>query len=337
MNNTMIKGLCLVLSIATSVLSATLTTKFMFGIGSDMGSPMLMAALGLLLDLSKCATPLFIFVLWAKRKYLSTLFAVALSLTLSVVSFSASVAALESGVTASQQNSVSYQRIESQLSDYRTQVVELRQLAESQRKAQQITKSQQTLAQIPTLLTRIDELSAQQSQLSVGDSIVSKYGMIISYIASAVLELLSWLFVCVTSAYYQEKRTHTQCCAVEHTQPIMDVQTPDSANIAVNSPSQLSAVVTHSNAVNDACLGTECDECDSECVLPAVIGYDIPQCHAQMYLDIKNAVLAKTVKPNQRGINQSFRGAGRKLMNQVLEDLKDVGFLKPYRNGYTYA
>ncbi|MGQ5486894.1 hypothetical protein ACUHZR_18735 [Photobacterium damselae subsp. piscicida] len=333
----MIKGLCLVLSIATSALSATLTTKFMFGIGSDMGSPMLMAALGLLLDLSKCATPLFIFVLWSKRKYLSTLFAVALSLTLSVVSFSASVAALESGVTASQQNSVSYQRIESQLSDYRAQITELRQLAESQRKAQQITKSQQTLGQIPTLLTRIDELSAQQSQLSAGDSVVSKYGMIISYIASAVLELLSWLFVCVTSAYYQEKRTHTQCCTVERTQHIMNVQAPDSAIIAVNSPSQLSAVVTHSNAVNDACLGTKCDECDSECVLPAVAGYDIPQCHAQMYLDIKNAVLAKTVKPNQRGINQSFRGAGRKLMNQVLEDLKDVGFLKPYRNGYTYA
>ncbi|WP_340642387.1 hypothetical protein [Photobacterium damselae] len=46
-----------------------------------------------------------------------------------------------------------------------------------------------------------------------------------------------------------------------------------------------------SNTVNDACLETECD---SACVFPAVVGYDIPQCHAQMYLDIKNAVLAKT-------------------------------------------
>ncbi|MDP2534175.1 hypothetical protein [Photobacterium damselae] len=197
MNNTMIKLICLVLSVSTACLSATLTTKFMFSIGSDMGSPVMMAALGLLLDLSKCATPLFIFVLWSKRKYLPTLFAVVLSLTLNVVSFSASVAALESGVTASQKNSVSYQRIESQLSDYRSQITDLRQLAESQRKAQQITKSQQTLAQIPTLLARVDKLSALQSQLGAGDSVVSKYGMIISYIVSAVLELLSWLFVCV--------------------------------------------------------------------------------------------------------------------------------------------
>ncbi|MCD9516487.1 hypothetical protein GLP23_16665 [Photobacterium carnosum] len=41
------------LSVAIACLSATLATKFMFSIGQDMGSPILMAALGLLLDLAK--------------------------------------------------------------------------------------------------------------------------------------------------------------------------------------------------------------------------------------------------------------------------------------------
>ncbi|MGR5116289.1 hypothetical protein [Photobacterium damselae] len=338
MNSTMIKGLCLVLSVATAALSATLTTKFMFGIGSDMGSPLFMAGLGLLLDLAKCATPLFIFVLWAKRKYLSTIFAVLLSVTLSAVSFSASVAALESGVTASQQNSVSYQRIENQISDYRAQVVELRQLAKQQQSAQQITKSQKTLSQIPTLLSRIDELSVQQSQLSSGDSVVSKYGMMISYIASAALELLSWLFVCVTNALYQSTpRTRTQSCALGRTQLELVAQAPQNPTNAVKSTSHWNAVFPQWDAVNDEDFEKLTSECVEESEIKMVVGCSMTQCQAQQYLDIKNAVLTKAVKPSQRGISGEFKGVGRELMNQVLEELKDVGFLKSYRNGYTYA
>ena len=338
MNNTIIKLICLVLSVATACLSATLTTKFMFGFGNDMGTPILMAVLGLLLDLAKCATPLFIFMLWAKRKYLSTLFAILLSVTLSVVSFFASVAALETGVTANQQNSVSYQKIESQITDYRDQVIELRQLAKHQQAAKQITKSQHTLSQIPTLLTRIDELSNQQATFSGSESVVSKYGMMISYVTAAALELLSWLFVCVTNALYpQSQRTQTQCRAVDRSQSVITSPVFDNDSIAVNNMSQTNAVTTQLNAMNDACLTTQCDECDDECELRIAMGQNIAPCHAQIYLDIKNAVLAKTVKPSQRGINESFRGVGRDLMNQVLEELKGVGFLKPYRKGYAYA
>ncbi|WP_237156037.1 hypothetical protein [Photobacterium phosphoreum] len=111
---------------------AALTIKFMFSIGQDMGSPVLMALLGLLLDLAKCTTPLFVLFLWSQKMRLASMFALVLGMTLSMVSFSASVAALESGVTASQQNSVSYQRIESQITDYHDQVIELRQLAKRQ-------------------------------------------------------------------------------------------------------------------------------------------------------------------------------------------------------------
>ena len=338
MNNNMIKLICLVLSVATACLSATLTTKFMFGFGNDMGTPILMAVLGLLLDLAKCATPLFIFMLWAKRNYLSTLFAILLSVTLSVVSFFASVAALETGVTASKQNSVSYQKIESQITDYRDQVIELRQLAKRQQDAKQITKSQHTLSQIPTLLFRIDELSNQQATFSGSESVVSKYGMMISYVTAAALELLSWLFVCVTNALYpQYQRTQTQYRAVDRSQSVMTSPVFDNDSIAVNNTSQTNAVLTQLNAMNDACLTAQCDECDDECELRIAMGQNIAPCHAQIYLDIKNAVLAKTVKPSQRGINESFRGVGRDLMNQVLEELKGVGFLKSYRKGYAYA
>ncbi|ARR51935.1 hypothetical protein [Photobacterium damselae] len=328
MNSTMIKGLCIALSVATAALSATLTTKFMLSTGEDMGSPQLMASLGLLLDLAKCATPLFVLFLWSQKMRLASLFALILSVTLSAVSFSASVAALENGVTASQQNSVSYQRIETQINDYRAQIVELRQLAQRQQDAKQITKAQTTLSHIPALLTRIDELSNQQATFSGGESVVSKYGMIISYIASAALELLSWLFVCVSFALKKAKHTQTHSCTVMHTQENMSVQPIDFTDKHTQTQSQLFTVPTHLNTVecaNDACFSTECEHTQTT------------KCDIQLYFDIRNAILAKEVTPSIRGIHHKFKGVGRALISQVLTDLYDTGFLKNYRNGYAFA
>nr|WP_235675713.1 hypothetical protein [Aliivibrio fischeri] len=90
------------LSIATATLSAILTAQFMYGIGLAMGEPVLMTTLGIVLDFAKCATPMFVLFLFSQKQYVSAFFALALSLTLSLVSFSASVAALEQGVVASQ-------------------------------------------------------------------------------------------------------------------------------------------------------------------------------------------------------------------------------------------
>lgn len=335
MNSTMIKGLCIALSVATAALSATLTTKFMFSIGEDMGSPQLMASLGLLLDLAKCATPLFVLFLWSQKMRLASLFALILSVTLSAVSFSASVAALENGVTASQQNSVSYQRIETQISDYRAQVAELRQLAEQQQSAHQITKSQTTLAHIPALLTRIDELSNQQATFSGGESVVSKYGMIISYIASAALELLSWLFVCVSFALKKAKHTQTHSCTVMHTQENMSVQPIDLTNEHAQTQSQSFTVITHSNTVecaNDACFSSDCENCVIECEHA-----QSTKCDSQLYFDIRDAILAKEITPSIRGVNNKFKGVSRGLINTVLADLYKSGILKNFRNGYAFA
>ncbi|MGD6739530.1 hypothetical protein ACP5PY_25635 [Photobacterium leiognathi subsp. mandapamensis] len=329
----MIKGLCLVLSIATSVLSATLTTKFMFSIGTDMGSPFLMAVLGLLLDLAKCATPLFVLFLWSQKMRFASVFALVLSVTLSAVSFSASVAALESGVTANAQNSVSYQRIESQMTDYRDQVIELRQLAKRQQDAKQITKSQHTLSQIPTLLTRIDELSNQQATFSGGESVVSKYGMMISYVTALALELLSWLFVCVSFALNKVKHTQTQSGTVVHSQQDMSVQPTDLKAEYSQTQSQSFTLDTQSSAVNDGCFSNESDQCVFECSNEPLKA----KCDSQLYFDIRDAILAKDVKPSFRGVTQQFKGVSRSLIANVLTDLHETGFLKNYRNGYAFA
>ncbi|EEZ39012.1 hypothetical protein [Photobacterium damselae] len=335
MNNTMIKGLCIALSVATAALSATLTTKFMFSIGEDMGSPQLMASLGLLLDLAKCATPLFIIFLWSQKMRLASMLALVLSITLSAVSFSASVVALESGVTASQQNSVSYQHIETQINDYRDQIVDLRQLAQRQQDAKQITKSQKTLSQIPALLAHVDKLSTQQSQLSSGDSVVSKYGMIISYITAAALELLSWMFVCVSFALKKAKHTQAQSGTVVHTHENLSVQPIDLKTEHTQTQSHLFTEVTHScklECANDACFSTDCESC--------IIGCEHSQstkCDTQLYFDIRDAILAKEITPSIRGVSSKFKGVSRGLINHVLTDLYQTGILKNFRNGYAFA
>ena len=55
------------------------------------------------------------------------------------------------------------------------------------------------------------------------------------------------------------------------------------------------------------------------------------------YFDIRDAILAKGVKPSFRGVTQQFRGVSRGLIANVLTDLHETGFLKNYRNGYAFA
>ncbi|GEK15863.1 hypothetical protein AFI02nite_38990 [Aliivibrio fischeri] len=130
----------------------------MYGIGLAMGEPILMTALGIVLDLAKCATPLFVLFLFSQKQYASALFALVLSITLSIVSFSASVAALEQGVVDSQKNSTAYQAVSQQIKECITQVGELRLLAAKQQNANLITKSERTLEKVELLLIRIDDL-----------------------------------------------------------------------------------------------------------------------------------------------------------------------------------
>ncbi|WP_244298217.1 hypothetical protein [Aliivibrio finisterrensis] len=61
------------------------------------------------------------------------------------------------------------------------------------------------------------------------------------------------------------------------------------------------------------------------------------KCNEQVYLEIKQAILAKEVKPSQRGIGERLKGEGRDTINFVLMDLKHAGFLRSYRKGYAFA
>ncbi|WP_047708278.1 hypothetical protein [Plesiomonas sp. ZOR0011] len=328
MNNTFLKAACLALSLAVAALSGWLTVSFMFSIGQAVGAPFTTAAIGGILDLTKCLSPAFVILFLAKRRYASFLFALLLSLSLSLVSFAASVASLESGIVASQQNSAAHQRIAQQIELYTVQVNELRNLAALQQSAKQVTKSQSTLSQANVLLSKIDSLSAQQASTNT-ETTVDRYGMFISYIAAAALELTSWLLVLVASTL---RHTQAHLNTVEINQCDEGACSPETVLIPVSTGNINDTLNAHSDtpAMND-CVFEKADCVDiADCV-------ELDKCTEQLCLEIKQAILSQAVKPSHRGITAAFGSVGRDVINHVLTELSNTGLLRPYRNGYALA
>lgn len=328
MNNTFLKAACLALSLAVAALSGWLTVSFMYSIGQAVGAPFTTAAIGGILDLTKCLSPAFVILFLAKRRYGAFLFALLLSLSLSLVSFAASVASLESGIVASQQNSATHQRIAQQIELYTAQVNELRNLAALQQNAKQVTKSQSTLSQVNALLGKIDSLSVQQASTNT-ETTVDRYGMLISYIAAAALELTSWLLVLVASAL---RHTQAHSNTVEMNQCESGACSPEKVLMPASTENINDTLNTHSDtpAMNDCVFEkTDCVEAE-DCV-------ELDKCTEQLRFEIKQAILSQTVKPSHRGITAYFGSVSRDVINLVLAELRDNGLLRPYRNGYALA
>ena len=155
----------------------------------------------------------------------------------------------------------------------------------------------------------------------------------ISYVTALALELLSWLFVCVSFALNKVKHSCSQSGTFVHSQQNMSVQPSDLKNKHSQTQSQSFTLDTQLSAVNDGCFANECDQCVFDCSNEPLKA----KCDSQLYFDIRDAILAKGVKPSFRGVTQQFRGVSRGLIANVLTDLHETGFLKNYRNGYAFA
>lgn len=334
MNKFFWHGVCPTLAVCVTALSGWLTVTFMYSIGQSVGSPVTTAVIGGVLDVIKCVSPAFVLLFIARRKYVAFTFALAISLALSFVSFAASVASLESGIVASQQNSASHQRIAKQIELYTQQVVELRNLASVQQRSKQVTKSQKTLDEVNALLAKIDSLSDKQANTTSATT-VDKYGMYISYIAAAALELTSWLLVMVSSTV---KHTQTHSNTVAAVECVRDLSACDDEPIQVNTLKNSDAVVAHSDTV--AMNDNEFERTVENTVEHAATHTDnseVDKCNAQLCMEIKRAILDRTVKPSHRSISERFGHVGRDVIRHVLNELHETGLLRSYRNGFTLA
>ncbi|MHA2784480.1 hypothetical protein [Vibrio harveyi] len=360
MNLNLIRLLCVAISIGAASLSTVLTVKYMFELGQQINSPYLMGSLGLILDITKCSSPMFIGILLFKKKYLATCLTSVIAVTLSLVSFAASVASLEQGVIATKLNSTRFVSLQEQIDAYNVQISDLRVQAESQRSVNQITKATATLSSIPALLSKVEELRDEQSNLS-SDSTVAQHGMIVVYIASGALELITWMLISVSHTVFPTDKaklnkklaqsddqiitnhTQTHSNTVDHTQDELYSQTIENKGFHTDTVAQPFAVLTHfatMQVANDNQFETileenqNTDETEAEHIQNRVTDSKRDEV---VYFEIRDAILARQVKPSHRGISSQFKGCSRDLISRVLLDLHEAGFLKPYRKGYAVA
>lgn len=204
MNIKSILWFCIPLSLAVSIISAIFTYQFTSSIGLEVGSPVLFGVLGIVLDLSKTVSPIITSHLFKLKKFFAFTFSIILTLSLSILSFSASVANLENSFQATTQNSVEIKNIDSQINLYVKQIDSYSSLAKVQQDSNQPTQAKKSLSKVNDLMQKVSDLNKMKSNVKPTNSFISKFGTYYIYFTSLILELLSWLFMIVLNTKTRE-------------------------------------------------------------------------------------------------------------------------------------
>ncbi|MDF4597961.1 hypothetical protein P3552_21935 [Vibrio parahaemolyticus] len=346
-----------ILTIAATILSATLTTQLMIQISAETGDKCTLPTLGVFLDLLKSISPLIIIFLWSQGRKWSAFFAAVLALLLTALSFSASFSALNNGVTAAQKNSHEYQLLQRQIDDYQIQIDMKLDLAKQFASFDRVTKANANTDEANELLAKVSELRAQQADLGASDSYFAKYGRYVALFASGCLELASWVLMILSyslnpsslslitsknSKSTDEKGTLTQSCTVDGHMASSALNASESqSNHTTQSctvdghmiSSALNASDSQSNHATQSHTTEGANDESSESVCTEEEGDE--HSHRQVIKNkIKKAIINQKCKPSIRGVQDLFSGVSRDEIRLVQEELKGAGMLEDYRGGY---
>ncbi|EJG1787378.1 hypothetical protein BS059_RS22455 [Vibrio parahaemolyticus] len=342
-----------ILTIAATILSATLTTQLMIQISAETGDKCTLPTLGVFLDLLKSISPLIIIFLWSQGRKWSAFFAAVLALLLTALSFSASFSALNNGVTAAQKNSHEYQLLQRQIDDYQIQIDMKLDLAKQFASFDRVTKANANADEANELLANVSELRAQQADLGASDSYFAKYGRYVALFASGCLELASWVLMILSyslnpsslslitsknSKSTDEKGTLTQSCTVDGHMASSALNASESqSNHATQSCTvdghMTSSALNASESQSNHTTQSHTTEGASESVCAEEEGDE--HSHRQVIKNkIKKAIINQKCKPSIRGVQDLFSGVSRDEIRLVQEELKGAGMLEDYRSGY---
>lgn len=301
-NNTGYRATCTSLLAIGAIVSAILTCQFMHQLAIDAGaSPLLFAAVGILLDSTKTLCPALASRL-INRSMVTALLLCAFTITLSAISVSASVFAIDSGIESAQKNSREYTAYSKQIVLLEDEITSLKALAAQQQDANQITRSSETLAVVSAKATTLSKLISEQATIKPS-GLLSKYGNHISIIIAVSLELL-------TLALHQLK--NTSYTAAHSDTP--SVQNPLNMH---GTPANTLALAGTNNTVTPLLKTPEIFVAKTE---------------SQTLAEVKAAVISGVVKPSHRGIKSMFKIPQEQIKN-ILEILHNEGLLEPWNNG----
>ena len=275
--------------------------------GASIG---LFVAIGIVFDTTKNLLPAIALKV-SKSSLLTALCFGAFALVLSAISVAASISALDSGIDGARKNTAEYAVYSQKINSLESEIKDLKDLAHQQKLVGQVTNSAKTLMLVSTKNTALSNLLNAQTNLKPSNNLLVKFGQTISITVAVALELIT-LVLTVALHYLTPK---TPSASQQNTSMHFDTTSASNPAMTRSAPANALALqhTTHTPIMHT----------------PEIF---VAKTNAQLYAEVKAAVITGTVKPSYRSIQSIFK-IKQEQVKVIQESLLKEGLLEPWNNG----
>lgn len=300
-SNTSLRIFASLTLVTAAGISAYLTYGFCYEIGSLINASVIMAMIGLLLDLVKTMMPKIVMVL-RKDNFYAAVAAGVFGVVLSAISIAATIYTLNSGLSAAGEVTAKsdreYLAITAQIDNLQSRKQLLESLAAKQLDANLLTRNKETLISLDHVSADMNTLISKRAALKPSKgNIISDYGYVISIVIAVSLELISLLMSAVLAS----------CGDKAVVVDVERVVLPTTKPVAV----KVSKVIPAKTKDLDVIFAAK-EEVD--------------------FTEIKEAIISGSVKPSHRALRNMFALSQEKI-TAIQRSLYKEGVLVGWNNG----
>ena len=204
--------------ITISICSAYLTLMFMIGLGPDTSTMVVLAIIGIILDLVKSAMPMFIIKVYEKS-YAVSFFLIIMFIGLLSVSFTASVYSIDKGFTNNQNTATNNSSWDAKVKLKRDELANLQTQFNRQVSINHITKSEKTAAKISKVTSELENMLDAKPK-----SILNNYSSMITMLISGLIEMVTLILALVLNFCSNPQDQKSSVKNHIKTQPINNVK-----------------------------------------------------------------------------------------------------------------
>lgn len=177
--------------ITISICSAYLTLMFMIGLGPDTSTMVILAIIGIVLDLVKSVMPLFIINVYEKN-YATSFFLIIMFIGLVSVSFTASVYSIDKGFNNNTNTTTSNENWDAKVALKRTELANLQTQFDNQVSINHISRSDKTATKISKVTNELEKMLDDKPK-----SILNDYSSMITMLISGLIEMVTLILALV--------------------------------------------------------------------------------------------------------------------------------------------
>ena len=299
-SNTSLRIFASLTLVTAAGISAYLTYGFCYAIVSLINASVIIAMIGLLLDLVKTMMPKIVMVL-RKDNFYAAVAAGVFGVVLSAISIAATIYTLNSGLSAAGEVTAKsgreYIAVTAQINNLQSRKQLLESLAAKQLDANLLTRNKETITSLDHVSAEINSLIDKRAALKPSKgNIVTDYGYQFSIVIAVSLELISLLMSAVLASCGDSKAVVVD---------IERVVLPTTKPVAVKASKVIPAK-------------------ESEVIFAAKEETD--------FTEIKEAIINGSVKPSHRALRNMFALSQEKI-TAIQRSLYKEGVLEQWNNG----